>query len=211
MNQEADIFSRLSQFRVIPVIAINSVDTALPLADALIKGGLPVAEITFRTKVAAEVIALLSKERPEILVGAGTVLSKQAVDDAVGAGARFAMAPGTNPEVIREAQAQNLPFIPGIATPSDIEAALANNCTLLKFFPAEMNGGAAMLKAVAAPYKHLGIRFIPTGGITVENMKSYLDLDFVAAVGGTWLATEKDIAEERWSDITEKCLQVTGM
>jgi 2-dehydro-3-deoxyphosphogluconate aldolase/(4S)-4-hydroxy-2-oxoglutarate aldolase len=211
MTSNIDVFEQLDQYRVIPVIAIDSVNSALPLADALLKGGLPLAEITFRTASAAEVIAVLTEKRPELLVGAGTVLTAQAVGDAVEAGASFAVAPGTNPNVIREAQCRDLPFVPGIATASEIELALSTGSTLLKFFPAELFGGVAMLKALAAPYEHTGVRFMPTGGVNLDNVEEYLALSYVSVVGGTWLATKRDIAERRWDDIAVKCRQVARL
>lgn len=201
----SDALKRITDYRLVPVIAIDSADAALPLADALAEGGLPLAEITFRTPAAAEVIALLTRQRPDLLVGAGTVLSIQTLDQAISAGAAFGVSPGTNPAVVHAAREQGLPFIPGIATPSDIEQALALGASVLKFFPAEACGGAALLKALNAPYAHTGVKFMPTGGITIDNVEAYLALDCVAAIGGTWLATKEDIAEKRWSRITEKC------
>jgi len=200
-----DVFAQIRAHRLVPVIAIDAVDDALPLADALTQGGLPLAEITFRTAAAAEVIALLTAQRPELLVGAGTVLNSASLDQAVSAGAAFGVAPGTNPDVVRAARERGLPFIPGVATPSDIEAALAQGASVLKFFPAEASGGAAMLRAMIGPYAHTGVKFMPTGGVTLDNLEAYLALDCVAAIGGTWLATKDDIAEKRWGRIAEKC------
>ena len=205
MIDSASIFAQIGRYRVVPVIAIDSVDAALPLADALIAGGLPLAEITFRTAAAAEVISLLTKERPELLVGAGTVLTEENVEKALACGAKFAVAPGTNLRVVKAAAAAELPFIPGVATPSEIEQALSLGVSVLKFFPAEANGGVNMLKALIAPYAHTGVRFMPTGGVTMENIGNYLALKQVAAVGGTWLATKDDLTEGRWQLITEKC------
>ena len=199
------IFERIGGHRLVPVIAIDSVDAALPLADALLEGGLPLAEITFRTAAAAEVIALLTQKRPELLVGAGTILNGASLDQAISAGAAFGVSPGTNPAVVQAAAGRGLPFIPGVVTPSEIEQALALGSRLMKFFPAEASGGAAMLKAVIAPYVHTGVKFMPTGGVTLSNIEAYLALDCVAAIGGTWLATKEDIAEKRWGQITQKC------
>ncbi|MDZ7617589.1 MAG: bifunctional 4-hydroxy-2-oxoglutarate aldolase/2-dehydro-3-deoxy-phosphogluconate aldolase [Patescibacteria group bacterium] len=200
-----EVFQRIAQLGVVPVIAMDRVEDALPLADALIEGGLPIIEITFRTQAAAEVIKTISQNRPELLVGAGTVLTLENLEAARSCGATFAVAPGLNPRVVTKANELGFPFVPGVATPTDIEAALSLDCTTLKFFPSEAAGGVPMLKALSAPYKHMGIRFVPTGGVSVGNLESYLSLDTVAAVGGTWLATKDDIAAGRWSDIQDRC------
>ncbi len=205
---EDTVFSTIEKYGVVPVIAIDSVDAALPLADALLEGGLPVIEITFRTAAAAEVIEKLVKQRPELLVGAGTVITLANLDAASDCGAKFALAPGLNPEIVDEAQDIGLPFVPGVATPSDIECALSLECRVLKFFPAEAMGGLTMLKALAGPYAHTGVRFIPTGGVNAENLESYLSLDVVAAVGGTWIAKKDDLAQGNWKEITRRCKAV---
>jgi len=199
------ISDRLARCGVVPVIAIENQEAALPLADALLRGGLPVAEITFRTAAAAGVIRQLTKERPQLLVGAGTVLTPANLEAARASGAAFAVAPGLNPQLVKEAQALGLPFIPGVATPSEIELGLSLGCRLLKFFPAEALGGVAMLEALAAPYKHTGIRFMPTGGVKPGNLGAYLKLDTVAAVGGTWLAKKEDLTSGKWDEIRSRC------
>jgi 2-dehydro-3-deoxyphosphogluconate aldolase/(4S)-4-hydroxy-2-oxoglutarate aldolase len=201
----SDVFARVSELGVVPVIAIDSVEHALPLADALLSGGLPLVEITFRTKAAAEVIRLLSTARPELTVGAGTVLTPETVQTAVDAGARFAVAPGLNPRVVEAARELKLPFVPGVANPTDIETALELGCKLLKFFPAEALGGTKLLAALSAPYKHTGVRFMPTGGVSPANLGAYLALDTVAAVGGTWIAKKEDMADGRWEEIARRC------
>src|SRR5436190_12577633 len=193
-----EIFKRVAQLGVVPVIAIENADAAIPLADALIAGGLPVVEITFRTAAAAEVIRRMTKERPQLIVGAGTVLTTANLEAAKASGAAFAVAPGLNPQTVKQAQSIGLPFVPGIATPSDIELGLSLGCKLLKFFPAEANGGLGMLEALSAPYKHTGLRFMPTGGVNPANLEPYLKLDIVAAVGGTWIAKAEDLANAKW-------------
>ncbi len=203
-----NVFETIAKYGVVPVIAIDSVDAALPLSDALLEGGLPVIEITFRTEAAAEVIEKICRHRPEMLVGAGTVLTVDNLEAAKNCGAKFAVAPGLNPEIVAGAQEIDLPFEPGVATASDIECALSMECTMLKFFPAEALGGVKMIKALAAPYAHTGMKFIPTGGINAENLESYLALDSVAACGGTWIAKKPDIAEGRWDDISQRCKAV---
>ncbi len=199
------VLETIAKYRVIPVVAIESVEAALPLADALLAGGLPVIEVTFRTAAAADVIAVLSRERPNLLVGAGTVLTPENLEAAMVAGAQFGVAPGFNPAVVRRAQERGFPFVPGVCTPTDIEAALAAGCTTLKFFPAEACGGVAMVKTLAAPYAHLGIRFVPTGGVSPSNLQDYLACPEVLAVGGTWLAKKEDIRDGSWPLITDRC------
>ncbi len=203
-----DLFQDLFQYAVIPVIAIEDEAAALPLADALIEGGLPVAEITFRTDAAADVISALSRDRPELLLGAGTILSIDNLKSAIDAGAGFGVSPGLNPSIVKKAQNLGFPFVPGVVTPSDIENALGLNATLLKFFPAEASGGAKMLKALSAPYAHTGVKFVPTGGVTLENMESYLANPAVVMLGGTWIAGKALIAAEKWDTICENCRQV---
>jgi 2-dehydro-3-deoxyphosphogluconate aldolase/(4S)-4-hydroxy-2-oxoglutarate aldolase len=205
------VLDRVAEFGVVPVIAIDCVAHALPLADALIAGGLPVVEITFRTAAAAEVIRILAKERPALIVGAGTVLTPETVQIARDAGALFAVAPGLNPRVVQAAKELTLPFVPGIANPSDIEAGLELGCKLLKFFPAEALGGTKLLSALSAPYKHTGVRFMPTGGASPSNLESYLRIDTVAAVGGTWIAKKEEMAEGKWDVITQRCREARAI
>lgn len=194
-------FQKAAELGVVPVIAIERAADAVPLADALLEGGLPIAEITFRTQAAAEVIAVLADKRPELLVGAGTVLSPEALDAAVAAGARFGLAPGFDAEIVRAAQAKGFAFAPGVMTPSDLSAAARHDITLAKFFPASAAGGPAMLDAISAPFAHLGMRFIPTGGISQDSMDEWLKLKSVAAIGGTWIARKDDIGDGRWQEI----------
>ncbi|NQU40002.1 MAG: bifunctional 4-hydroxy-2-oxoglutarate aldolase/2-dehydro-3-deoxy-phosphogluconate aldolase [Lentisphaerae bacterium] len=202
------VFERIGAFRVVPVVAVESVERALPFADALIAGGLPIAEITFRTAAAADVIRLLSRERPELLVGAGTVTTAEQARAALECGAQFAVAPGFNPNVVRVAREIGLPFAPGVMTPSDIEGAVEAGVTTLKFFPAGAAGGISMLKSLAAPYAHLGVRFMPTGGVSMANLADYLSEPSVIAAGGTWLAKQDAIAEGRWEEISANCRAV---
>jgi 2-dehydro-3-deoxyphosphogluconate aldolase/(4S)-4-hydroxy-2-oxoglutarate aldolase len=199
------VFLTLMKHVVVPVIAVDSPDAALPLADALIEGGLPVAEITFRTSAAGEVIARIARDRPALLLGAGTVLSIENLRRARGAGAAFGVAPGLNPEVAKEAGRLGLPFVPGVITPTEIEQALALGLKILKFFPAEAFGGLKTIKALSAPYAHTGVRFIPTGGVSAANLPEYLALEAVACVGGTWIAPREAIAEKKWDQIRANC------
>lgn len=195
------IFDELSRYGVVPVIAIDDAAAALPLADALIAGGLPVAEITFRTAAAREAIAAMAAHRPQMIVGAGTVLDEGQVDASVAAGARFALSPGLDRAVLDHARAAGLPFAPGIMTPSDVQAALRAGCGMVKFFPAGAAGGPAMLKSIAAPYAHTGLGYNPTGGVTLETLGDWLSIPEVRAVGGTWIATRADIAAGNWDRI----------
>ncbi len=199
-----DILDQIATHRVVPVIVIENADDALPLADALLEGGLPVAEITVRTEAAIDAIRLIAKHRPDMLVGAGTVLTEDQVHAVQAAGAAFALAPGTDSLVLSEADRVGLPFVPGVLTPSDIQTALRAGCRRVKFFPAAASGGLDMLKSLAAPYRHTGLRFNPTGGITPETMNDWLNHDFVFAVGGSWIASASDISEHRWDRIVAR-------
>lgn len=198
------IFDRIAELGVVPVIAIDRADQALALADALLEGGLPVAEITFRTAAAGEVIATLASARPELMTGAGTILSTDNLAAARDAGARFGLAPGFDPRITAAARDAGMPFAPGVMTPSELSLAIAEGLSLFKFFPAQAAGGPSMLSAIAAPFAHLKPRFIPTGGVTLENMGEWLSLPAVAAVGGTWIATREDIAKGDFAAITRK-------
>ncbi len=191
---------RLAHFRVVPVVSIQAAADAPGLAGALAAGGLPVAEITFRTDAAAEAIAAIRSAHPEVLVGAGTVLDVGTVDRALDAGAEFIVAPGFNPRVVDHCITRGVAVIPGVVTPTEIEAALARGLSLVKFFPAEAVGGTRYLKAVAAPYR--SVRFMPTGGVSPANLAEYLALPSVTACGGSWIATAEAIAANRWDEIS---------
>jgi len=195
----------LKEIGIVPVIALEEVGQALPLADALIAGGIPLIEVTFRTSAATETIRTLTRERPGLMVGAGTVLTVENLKNAVDAGALFAVAPGLKPKIVETAQELGVPFIPGVATASEIELALDLGCRTLKFFPAELLGGAEMLNALFAPYGHTGVSFVPTGGVTPANLESYLNCKAVVAVGGTWLAKKEDLTRGNWDEIRNRC------
>jgi 2-dehydro-3-deoxyphosphogluconate aldolase/(4S)-4-hydroxy-2-oxoglutarate aldolase len=190
---------RLRAFGVVPVVTIGRASDANGLADALSAGGLPIAEITFRTEAAVDAIAAMRESHPDFLIGAGTVLDVPTVHRAIDAGASFIVAPGFNPTVVDACLELGIPVIPGVSTPTEIEAALGRNLKLLKFFPAEAAGGLPFLSAVSAPYR--GISFMPTGGISRSNLPVYLAKPFVAACGGSWIATETAIAEHRFDEI----------
>ena len=196
-----DGFAAIAALRVVPVIAIDDPAHAEPLADALLEGGINVVEITLRTPVALEVIAQLSRSRPELHVGAGTVLSADDVAAVQAAGAGFALAPGFDPAVVAAARAAGLAFAPGVMTPSELGAALGQGARLVKFFPAQPAGGPAMLRAIAAPFAHLGPRVIPTGGVTPQNLGEWLAVPQVVAVGGTWIARPEAMRAGHWREI----------
>lgn len=199
MNYE-DLVRTLEDLRVVPVITIESGDQAVDLADALVAGNLPLMEITFRSDAAAEAIQRVRTERPEVIVGAGTVLTIAQVDSALEAGAQFIVAPGFNPTVVDHCLAAGIPIAPGVATPSEIEWALDRGLNLLKFFPAEQSGGVKYIKAISAPYR--GVRFMPTGGITPLNLQSYLSVPSVVACGGTWMVKLSLIQAGEFDTIT---------
>lgn len=199
------VFDRIARYGVVPVIALDSADSALMLADALWEGGLPIVEITFRTEAAPEAIRRIVQHRPEMLVGAGTLLRPEQVEAARANGAQFGVAPGLNPQVLRRAQELQMPFLPGVATASEIEQALSLGCQWLKYFPAEAMGGVNMLQALWGPFAHTGLRFVPTGGIHEANLAQYISLGCVAAVAGTWIAKSDEITAGRWTEITQRC------
>ena len=194
--------SQLDQFPVIPVIVIDDIADAEPRANALLEGGLNIIEVTFRTAAASGAIEAIANAFPEMLVGAGTVVTPEQAKIAIESGSKFGLAPGTDPETIAYFKERNVPFIPGIMTPSDIQAAIKAGCKHLKFFPAGAAGGPKLLKAMAAPYAKLGVKFCPTGGVSLDNMNDYLSIPEVFAIGGSWLATKAQIANKDWSSIT---------
>lgn len=200
MQNPIDLIASLG---VVPVIAIERAADAVPLADALLEGGLPVAEITFRTDAAADVLSAMRDARPELCIGAGTILDKANLARAIESGARFGLAPGFDPDIVDAAKAADLPFCPGVMTPSDLTLATRRGVRLAKFFPAGVAGGPKALSGIAAPFAHLGIRFIPTGGVTEATIGEWLAIKQVVAVGGTWIAKTEDIREGRFGDIAK--------
>lgn len=196
------IEERIERGRIVPVIAIEEARDIVPLCKALREGGLTVAEITFRTAAAREAIRIAAAEFPNFALGAGTVTTIDELEAAQGSGAEFAVAPGCNPDIANHAFETGLPFYPGVCTPSDIERAVACGCRTLKFFPAEAAGGVKLLKAMSGPYKHKGLRYIPTGGIKASNAAEYLALGNVLAVGGSWIVDKKLLTDRRWDEVT---------
>jgi 2-dehydro-3-deoxyphosphogluconate aldolase/(4S)-4-hydroxy-2-oxoglutarate aldolase len=193
-----ELNQRLKAIRIVPVIAINNADDAVPLAKTLVDNGLPCAEITFRTDAAASAIRQMRDAYPELLIGAGTVLTLAQVDAAIDAGADFIVSPGLNPTTVKHCQQRGIAIVPGINNPSLVEQAMELGLDTLKFFPAEASGGIAMLKALSAVYP---VSFMPTGGVSEENVSDYLALPSVLACGGTWMVPAKLIDEQRWDEI----------
>ncbi|MDE1515520.1 bifunctional 4-hydroxy-2-oxoglutarate aldolase/2-dehydro-3-deoxy-phosphogluconate aldolase [Vibrio sp. dsl-7] len=194
------IEQRLRAIKIVPVIAINDVAHALPLAKVLVENGLPCAEVTFRTPAAAESIRIMRDAYPELLIGAGTVLTSAQVDQAITAGADFIVSPGFNPTTVKYCQQRNIPIIPGVNNPSLVEQAMEMGLRTLKFFPAEPSGGLPMLKALCAVYP---ISFMPTGGINPTNAPDYLALKSVIACGGTWMVPTDLMDQGNWDAIAE--------
>ena len=194
----------IEQFRkigIIPVVVLDNVEDAKPLGEALVNGGLPAAEVTFRTDAAEESIRIMA-ENPNLLVGAGTVLTVDQAKRAVDAGAKFIVSPGLNPEVVKWCIDNDIPVVPGVQTPTEMETALRLGLTTVKFFPAEPAGGLKMIKAVAAPYTTLS--FMPTGGINESNIRDYLQYDRIVACGGTWMIKKDLIREGRFDEIEKE-------
>ena len=188
-----DVVANLGKIKIVPVLVLNDIDSGLKMCEILSECKLEAAEITFRTQAAEGIIKAASERFPNLYLGAGTILNTTDLHRAFNAGAKFAVAPGFNPTVVKEAVANNYAFAPGVCTPSEAEQAMELGCRFLKFFPAEAAGGVKMIQSLIAPYKHLGIKFMPTGGITTDNVASYLKIKEIAAVGGTWLGKSADI------------------
>ena len=180
-----EVLMKIGQMGIVPVVVLNDVKNAVPLAQSLINGGLPCAEVTFRTEAAQQSIVEISKNFPQMFVGAGTVLTTEQVDRAVDAGAKFIVSPGFNPKVVEYCLKKEYPITPGIMTPTELEMALGFGLDVVKFFPAENAGGLKMIKAMAAPYTMM--KFMPTGGINPENVREYLQCDKILACGGSWM------------------------
>ena len=176
---------QIASYGVVPVVVLNDVKDAEPLAQALVEGGLPVAEVTFRTEAAEESIKIMSTKYPDMLVGAGTVLTKEQVDRAIGAGAKFIVSPGFDPEIVDYCLEKGYPVYPGIITPSELAQAVKRGLEVVKFFPAEQFGGVATIKALAAPYTQ--VKFMPTGGVNAKNLPDYLGFNKIIACGGSWM------------------------
>jgi len=195
-----EMLLKIQKMGIVPVVKLDNAEDALPLAKALYDGGLPCAEITFRTAAAEEAIRIMRNAYPDMLIGAGTVLTCEQVDKAVNAGATFIVSPGLNPKVVKYCVDKNIPIVPGCSSPTDIEAALEFGLEVVKFFPAEAAGGLPMIKAMAAPY--VNMKFMPTGGINAKNLLSYLDFNKVIACGGSWMVSDELIKSKDFAKIT---------
>ncbi len=195
------ITERFYGYGVVPVVVLEEAKDAVPLAEALIEGGLPCAEVTFRTEAAEESIRLMSREYPDMVVGAGTVLTVEQAERAVAAGAEFIVSPGFIPELVDDCLEKNIPVFPGCITPTEAAQAFMRGINVVKFFPAEQAGGTAMIKALAAPYTKM--KFMPTGGINTKNLKEYLSCDQVVCCGGSWMVKGDSIKKGKFDKIRQ--------
>ena len=203
------VLEQISKIGIVPVVKIDNAADALPLAKALCAGGLPCAEVTFRTSAAAEAIKIMTDNFPSMCVGAGTVLNAEQVDAAVAAGAKFIVSPGLNPRTVKYCVEKNIPITPGTSSPSDIEQAIELGLDVVKFFPAEQSGGVAMIKAMAAPYSM--VKFMPTGGISTKNLADYLSCDKILCCGGSWMVKEDLIKSGSFDKITDMTREATAL
>lgn len=194
-----DILRQIGSTGIVPVVVLNKAADAVPLAESLVSGGLPCAEVTFRTDAAEESIRAITKNFPQMLVGAGTVLTTEQVDRALDAGAKFIVSPGLNPKVVEHCMKKGVPITPGIMTPTELEVALGFGLDVVKFFPAENAGGLKMIKAMSAPYTMM--RFMPTGGITAANVREYLACDKILACGGSWMVKSDLVSAGNFAEI----------
>lgn len=206
-----DMVETLGKAGVIPVIVIDKEEQAVPLARALVKGGLPVLEVTFRTAAAPGAIAAIRREVPEAVVGAGTLLTPEMVKAAKAAGAAFGVAPGFDPAVIAAAKAEGLPFCPGIATASELSQALTAGCKFVKFFPAEAAGGVKMIKNFLGAFRFTGVRFMPTGGVKPANVADYLAVPEIACCGGTWIVPKDALAAGDYAAIEKLAAEASAL
>jgi len=195
------VLEQISKIGIVPVVKIDRAEDAMPLAKALCAGGLPCAEVTFRTDAAADAIKIMTENFPNMCVGAGTVLNAEQVDAAIAAGAKFIVSPGLNPRTVKYCQEKGIPITPGTSSPSDIEQAIELGLEVVKFFPAEQSGGLAKIKAMAAPY--VNMKFMPTGGINAKNLNSYLDFPKIIACGGSWMVPGDLINAGEWDKIEQ--------
>ena len=196
-----NVLKKIQEVGIVPVVVLEDAKNAEPLAEALLKGGLPCAEVTFRTEAAEQSIRIIKEKFPEMLVGAGTVLTTEQVDRAAAAGAEFMVSPGCNPRIVNYCVEKGITITPGCANPSDIESVLEKGIHVVKFFPAEPLGGLRMIKALAAPF--VGVKFMPTGGINAKNVKDYLAYDRIIACGGSWMVKSDLIENGQFDKITE--------
>ncbi|MBP3462159.1 MAG: bifunctional 4-hydroxy-2-oxoglutarate aldolase/2-dehydro-3-deoxy-phosphogluconate aldolase [Tyzzerella sp.] len=205
----SEMLKKIEGFGVVPVVVLNDAKDAAPLAKALCEGGLPCAEVTFRTEAAEESIRIMAAEFPEMVIGAGTVLTIDQVDRAVGAGAKFIVSPGFDPEIVDYCISKNIPVLPGCITPSEVTQAVKRGLEVVKFFPAEQFGGVATLKALAAPFT--SVRFMPTGGISAKNLADYLGFKKIIACGGSWMVKGDMVAAGEFDKIKEMTAEAVAL
>lgn len=206
-----DLAERFHEVGVVPVVVLEDAKDAVPLAQALVEGGLPCAEVTFRTAAAEESIRVMTTEYPDMFVGAGTVLTIEQVDRAVAAGAKFIVSPGFDPEIVDYCLEKEIPVFPGCITPSEVAQAVKRGLKVVKFFPAEQFGGVATIKAMAAPY--VGLKFMPTGGVSAKNLESYLSCDKIIACGGSWMVKGDLVKAGKFDEIktlTEEAVKLAA-
>jgi 2-dehydro-3-deoxyphosphogluconate aldolase/(4S)-4-hydroxy-2-oxoglutarate aldolase len=206
-----EIIQRLEKTGIVAGFSIEQVEHAVPLAKALLAGGIEAIELTFRTPAALEALSAIAANVPEMLIGVGTILSPEQVLQVKEAGAHFAVSPGMNPRVIQAAIDAGVPFAPGISTPSDLEAAIELGCRFVKFFPAEAAGGVPYLRSMSAPYKHLGIQYFPLGGLNAANMVGYLKEPNIPTIGGSWIVKQDLVNNSDWDGITARAVDVLQM
>ena len=205
----SEMLKKIEGFGVVPVVVLNDAKDAAPLAKALCEGGLPCAEVTFRTEAAEESIRIMAAEFPEMVIGAGTVLTIDQVDRAVGAGAKFIVSPGFDPEIVDYCISKNIPVLPGCITPSEVTQAVKRGLEVVKFFPAEQFGGVATLKALAAPFT--SVRFMPTGGISAKNLADCLGFKKIIACGGSWMVKGDMVAAGEFDKIKEMTAEAVAL
>jgi len=206
-----ELSERIGRCGVVAVLVVDDAKHAVPLARALVAGGVDVMELTLRTPAALDALRAIAAEVPEMLPGIGTILTPEQVHQVAEAKGAFGVAPGLNRRVVEEAQRVGLPFAPGVGTASDLEAALELGCPDVKFFPAEASGGMPYLKSMSGPYTHLGVRFIPLGGLKAGNCGAYLEAPHVRGVGGSWLAPRADVQNEKWQTITDRAAEARAI
>lgn len=206
-----EVIKKIDNAGIIAVLVVDEVKHAVPLANALLAGGVDSIELTLRTPVAMAAARIIKKEVPQMTLGFGTVLTVEQVRAVVDLGADFAVSPGCNPYIIAEAYKQGLSFAPGVMTPTDIEIALQEGCRILKFFPAETSGGMKHLESMSAPYNYLGLKFIPLGGCNINNAPNYLKSDLITAIGGSWVAKRSLIQSEDWTTITNNAKEIRNL
>ena len=210
-SMTSELIKKIDDAGIIAVLIIDEVKNAIPLAKALIEGGVAAIELTLRTPSALDAAKIIKKEFPEVTLGFGTVLNVDQVKAVVDVGADFAVSPGCNPKIIVEAYKQGLSFAPGVMTPSDIEVAIQEGCRILKFFPAETSGGLKHLESMSAPYNYLDLKFIPLGGCNMKNAADYLRSDLITAIGGSWVAKRNLIQSKDWKSIKSNAKEISDL